>query len=128
MLLVHFHLFYVPEYIKHVYHLFVIKVKGKNLADRKQKRDQLQKFLGENEIASGLHYPVPLHLQKCFEHLGYKKGDFPVTEELAESGLSLPMYAELTNEQIQYVADSINKFFEHSSNNEIARKKHSFVQ
>jgi dTDP-4-amino-4,6-dideoxygalactose transaminase len=116
------------NYAKHVYHLFVIKVKGKNLADRKQKRDQLQKFLGENEIASGLHYPVPLHLQKCFEHLGYKKGDFPVTEELAESGLSLPMYAELTNEQIKYVADSINEFFIKSSDSESTEKKHSFAQ
>ena len=116
------------DYAKHVYHLFVIKVNGNNLAERKLKRDQLQKFLGENEIASGLHYPVPLHLQKCFEHLGYKRGDFPVTEELAESGLSLPMYAELTNEQIQHVANSINKFFEHSSYTEILEKKHSLAQ
>ncbi|PID60877.1 MAG: erythromycin biosynthesis sensory transduction protein eryC1 [Ignavibacteriae bacterium] len=100
------------DYAKHVYHLFVIQVKGKDGEERCKRRDELQKYLGENEIASGLHYPVPLHEQKCFEHLGYKKGDFPVTEELAEQGLSLPMYAELTDEQIKLVSETIHKFFQ----------------
>ena len=71
----------------------------------------MQKYLGENEIASGLHYPIPLHEQKCFEKLGYKKGDFPVTEELAEQGLSLPMFAELTDDQLNMVSDTIHNFF-----------------
>ncbi len=99
------------DYAKHVYHLFVIQVKGNNLENRSEKRNALQKFLGENEIASGLHYPIPLHLQPCFSDLGYNKGDFPVTEELAEQGLSLPMFPELTDEQIQYVSDKIHEFF-----------------
>lgn len=100
------------DYSKHVYHLFVVQVKRRDGEERSKRRDDLQKFLGENEIASGLHYPIPLHEQKCFEHLGYNKGDFPVTEELAEQGLSLPMYAELTDEQIKLVSDTIHKFFE----------------
>ncbi len=100
----------MPE-SKHVYHLFVIQVNGDDLEKRKEKRDALQEFLKENGVATGLHYAIPLHQQKCFNYLGYKKGDFPVTEELAESGISLPMYAELSDEQIEYVAAKIEKFF-----------------
>ena len=94
--------------VKHVYHLFVIRVNGE---DGNKKRDDLQTFLKENGVASGLHYAIPLHRQKCFEYLGYNKGDFPVTENLAETGISLPMYAELTDEQIGYVTDKIKEFF-----------------
>lgn len=97
--------------VKHVYHLFVIRVQGNDKLNRRERRDDLQKFLGENGVASGLHYAVPLHEQKCFEHLGYKKGDFPITEQLAESGLSLPMYPELTDEQIKYVSDNVKAYF-----------------
>lgn len=103
------------EYAKHVYHLFVIQVKGEGLkvkGERSAVRDGLQKYLAEKQIATGLHYPVSLHLQPCFAHLGYKKGDFPVAEQLAETGLSLPMYPELTDEQIEYVASSIREFFD----------------
>jgi dTDP-4-amino-4,6-dideoxygalactose transaminase len=96
---------------KHVYHLYVIRVNGKSLEIREETRNKLQLFLSENEIASGLHYPVPLHLQKCFNHLGYKKGDFPVTEDLARTGLSLPMFPELKDEQIEYVVSKIKEFF-----------------
>jgi dTDP-4-amino-4,6-dideoxygalactose transaminase len=99
-------------YSKHVYHLYVIRVNGKNLEKREETRNKLQSFLTENEIATGLHYPVPLHLQKCFTHLGYKKGDFPVTEDLAQTGLSLPMFPELKDEQIEYVASKIKEFFQ----------------
>ena len=74
-------------------------------------KDELQKFLGNNDIASGLHYPIPLHIQPCFEHLGYKKGDFPVSEELASQGLSLPMYPEMTDEQIDYISQKLHDFF-----------------
>ncbi len=97
---------------KHVYHLYVIRVNGKSLEKREETRNKLQSFLSENGIASGLHYPIPLHLQKCFTHLGYKKGDFPVTEDLAQTGLSLPMFAELKDEQIEYVASKIKEFFQ----------------
>ena len=98
-------------YAKHVYHLYVIKVKSQKSKVKSQKRDELQKYLNEKGIATGLHYPIPLHLQKCFDYLGYKKGDFPITEELAETGLSLPMFPELSDEQIKYVCDSIKAFY-----------------
>lgn len=96
--------------VKHVYHLFVIQVKGDE-KNREEERNKLQQFLTENGVATGLHYAIPLHQQKCFQDLGYKKGDFPVTEQLAESGLSLPMFPELTYEQISYVTDKIKEYF-----------------
>ncbi len=99
------------DYSKHVYHLFVIQVKGEDGKGRSERRDALQKYLGENDVASGLHYPIPLHEQKCFASLGYKKGDFPVSEELAEQGLSLPMFPELTDEQLNLVSEKIHDFF-----------------
>lgn len=99
------------DYAKHVYHLFVVQVKSKNEKVKSETRDLLQKYLADNGIATGLHYPVPLHLQPCFDHLGYKKGDFPVSEELAECGLSLPMYPELIIDQQEYVASKIKEFF-----------------
>jgi len=99
------------EYSRHVYHLFVIKIKegGKDL------RDALAEYLNKEGISTGLHYPVPLHLQKCFSHLGYREGDFPVAEELASSGLSLPMYPELSEEQINYISSRVSDFFKHKS-------------
>jgi dTDP-4-amino-4,6-dideoxygalactose transaminase len=95
------------EYSKHVYHLFVIQLKNSS----KEKRDDLARYLNENEIMTGLHYPIPLHLQKCFYHLGYKRGDFPVTEKLADCGLSLPMYPELSDDQIDFVVNKIKQYF-----------------
>lgn len=87
---------------KHVYHLFVIQTK---------RRDELQAFLNAKEIGNGLHYPIPLHLQPAYAGLGYKRGDFPVSEQVAERGLSLPMFAEMTGEQIDYVIGAIKQFF-----------------
>ena len=84
-----------------VYHLYVILVND---------RDGLQQFLKDKGIATGLHYPLPLHLQKAYNHLGYKKGDFPVTETVASRLLSLPMFPELKNQQIDYVVESIKEF------------------
>lgn len=84
-----------------VYHLYVILVND---------RDGLQQFLKEKGIATGLHYPLPLHLQKAYNHLGYKKGDFPVTESAAKRLLSLPMYPELTHQQIEYIVESTKEF------------------
>jgi len=97
-------------YAKHVYHLFVIRVKEKR-EKREERRNGLMRYLNENGVATGLHYPVPLHLQNCFKYLGYNKGDFPVSEELAELGLSLPMFPEMSDVQIEYVCDIITKFF-----------------
>ena len=96
---------------KHVYHLFVIRVNGNNIDECNKKRDELREFLTKNDIATGMHYPIPLHLQKCFNELGYKKGDFPVSERLADSSISLPMYPELSEEQVLYVTDKIKEFF-----------------
>ncbi len=98
-------------YAKHVYHLFVIQINRGNLIENNQLRDKLKDYLIEKGIGVGLHYPVPLHLQKCFEHLGYKNNDFPVTERLASTGLSLPMFPELSDEQISYVVENIEGFF-----------------
>ena len=95
------------SYAKHVYHLFVIQVNDGG----SKKRDELAKYLNDNGVSTGLHYPIPLHLQPCFKDLGYEKGQFPITEKLAETGLSLPMYPELSDEQIKYVCDSVGRFF-----------------
>ncbi|HEX4266154.1 MAG TPA: DegT/DnrJ/EryC1/StrS family aminotransferase [Verrucomicrobiae bacterium] len=78
---------------------------------RHPRRDELKKHLEANDIGCALHYPVPLHLQKCYASLGYQPGDFPVAEKAARECLSLPTYPELTDRQIQRVADVIKQFF-----------------
>lgn len=88
-------------YARHVYHLYVIRVSD---------REGLQKYLSENGIGCGFHYKYPLHLQKAYSHLGYKKGDFPVTEKAMEEIVSLPMYPELSRKQMEYVAEKIKEF------------------
>ena len=93
---------YDPLWAKAVYHLYVIRI---------EKRDDLQKYLSENGVATGIHYPIPIHLQNAYTHLGYKKGDFPVSEKLASEILSLPMFPELTLEQQEEVAGRIKEFF-----------------
>jgi len=85
-----------------VYHLFVIGV---------ERRDELQKLLADRGIGCLIHYPVPVHRQEAYAHLGYKKGDFPVTEKLANRILSLPMFPELKEEQLQEVGNAIREFF-----------------
>jgi dTDP-4-amino-4,6-dideoxygalactose transaminase len=89
----------------HVYHLFVVRTK---------QRTQLQKFLAEKEIATALHYPIPIHFQEAYKHLGYKKGDFPASELAADECVSLPMYAEMSNDQIEYVISNVRSFFKHA--------------
>ena len=95
-------------YAKHVYHLYVIQI----ISGNPGLRDKLADHLIKNGISVGLHYPIPLHLQKCFDYLGYKKGNFPVTEQLSDSCLSLPMFPELSGEQIEFVASQVKIFFE----------------
>jgi dTDP-4-amino-4,6-dideoxygalactose transaminase len=73
-------------------------------------REGLQQFLSDKGIGTGLHYPLPLHLQKAYAHLGYKEGSFPVTESVAKRLISLPMFPELTREQIEYVVQCIKEF------------------
>jgi len=89
------------NYARHVYHLYVI---------RSDQRDALQKTLGEKKVYTGIHYPIPVHMQKAHADLGYKQGDFPLTEKAANEILSLPMFAELLDEEIVQVCDVIKEF------------------
>ena len=75
-------------------------------------RDRVLEALAEKGINCGIHYPVPVHLQKAYEFQGYRLGDFPVAEKIASELLSLPMFPELTEEQIAYVAESLKSLLE----------------
>jgi dTDP-4-amino-4,6-dideoxygalactose transaminase len=86
----------------HIYNQYVIRV---------EKRDELREFLKASDIGTEIYYPVPFHLQECFKDLCYKNGDFPVAEFCAESSLALPIFPELTNEQIEFVVEKISEFF-----------------
>lgn len=89
--------------IKQVYHTYVIQVKD---------RDELLAYLQEKEIQAKIHYPIPMHLQKASAYLGYKKGDFPVCERHCKSILTLPVHQHLTAGEIEYIIESIQKFYE----------------
>ncbi len=91
-----------PKHSKGNYHLYIIQA---------QKRDELQKYLFDNGIATGIHYPVPIHLQKAYGYLGLEEGSFSVSEKLAKEILSLPMYPELTKEQLEYVCEKVKEFY-----------------
>ena len=85
----------------HVYHLFVIETDS---------RDELLQFLKQKEIYCGIHYPVPLHFQGVYRELGYKAGDFPVSERLASRILSLPIYPELGKTEVNYIKNAFDEF------------------
>lgn len=87
----------------HVFHQYTIRV---------EKRDELQKFLAEQGVSTMVYYPQPLHLQPVFKELGYKEGDFPVTEKATKEAISLPMFPELSEEQQNYVVECITKFYQ----------------
>jgi dTDP-4-amino-4,6-dideoxygalactose transaminase len=89
------------DYARHVYHLYAL---------RDPKRNALMTFLGEKGVATGIHYPVPLHMTKAYEYLHLKPGSFPVAELAASEFVSLPMFPELTDDQISYVAACIKEF------------------
>lgn len=89
------------DYARHVYHIYCVRVSN---------RDEMIKILAEKNIFCGIHYPVPLHLQDAYKSLGYAKGDFPICEKYAEQIVSLPMFAELTDEQINFVSDGVKSF------------------
>jgi dTDP-4-amino-4,6-dideoxygalactose transaminase len=88
---------------KHVYYMYVIRV---------QQRDAMIAYLKQQGIQCGIHYPVPLHLQPAYASYGFRKGQFPVSEQLASEIVSIPMYPELTVKQRQYVIDHIKKFIQ----------------
>lgn len=92
---------YVPEYANPVWHIFGIRCK---------RRKELEEFLNSKGIGTNKHYPIPMHLQECYNDLGFKKGDFPVAEEISETELSIPMYYGMNDEEIKYVIDAINEF------------------
>ena len=90
---------YEADYAKHVYHLYVIRTE--------KRRDKLREELKFNGVATGIHYPIPLHLQPAYKYLGYKRGDFPITEKASQEILSLPMFAELSDMQIEEIVKLI---------------------
>lgn len=95
----------LPErvnYSTHTFHQYTIQT---------SRRNELQQFLNKKGIPSMVYYPGVIHLQEAYRYLGYKKGDFPVSEQLAETVLSLPMHTELTEEQLKYITDAIKKYF-----------------
>lgn len=95
------------EYAEHIFHLYVVRMSG---------REALMDHLKEMGIATGLHYPIPIHLQPAYVELGYKRGDFPVTEAYADEIVSLPIFPELDDEKVAYVANAIRKFMAEHEN------------
>ncbi len=89
---------------RHIYHQYVIRTMA---ADR----NPLRHWLADRRIATEIYYPSPLHLQECFQQLGYQRGDFPEAERAATETLALPLYAELTQEMQQQVVDAIRDYY-----------------
>jgi len=92
------------DWAKHVYHLYVIQVDGSI-------RDKLVEHLNAKQIGALIHYPIPIHLQQAYKHLGYSIGDFPVTRQLTCKIISLPMFSELEEQEIEYITDQIKVQF-----------------
>lgn len=90
------------EYAKHIYHIYALRV---------QDRDKFMAYLGEKGIACGIHYPIPLHLQNAYAFMQKGPGSFPVAEKCAAEYVSLPMFAELTDEQVAYVIEQIKEYY-----------------
>jgi dTDP-4-amino-4,6-dideoxygalactose transaminase len=94
---------YTPEYTTHIYHQFVLRLSSGS-------EKLIQHLLGKG-IDSRVYYPVPLHLQPCFGYLGGNAGDFPESEKASQETLAIPVFPELTNEELAYIVDSIKEFF-----------------
>ena len=93
---------YTHQDASHVYHLYII---------RTTRRDELKSYLAEKGIGTLIHYPIPPHLQEAYKNLGFKKGDFPIAEELANTSLSLPLWPGMTESQVLEVSATIREFF-----------------
>lgn len=91
------------DYVKHVYHMYILQ---------SEKREELVEFLKENGISSGIYYPVPIHLQKAYANLEYKEGSLPNAEYLSKRTFAIPMFAELTDEEKEYIVKNLKKFGE----------------
>jgi dTDP-4-amino-4,6-dideoxygalactose transaminase len=87
---------------RHTYHQYILKVK---------RRDELRTYLKSQNITCGIYYPTPTPLHKCFAHLGYKEGDFPESEKVCQETLAIPVYSELSSEQIKYIVSKITSFY-----------------
>jgi len=94
-----------PYQTRHVFNQFTLQC---------ERRDELKKHLSEHGVGAEIYYPLPLHLQQCFSELGYEAGDLPVSENLANRALSIPVYPELTREDQAYVVDTIADFYKAS--------------
>ena len=92
-----------PSWSRAVYHLYVV---------RTQDREGMMAHLGKAGIGTGIHYPIPLHRQRAYESMGYKVGDFPVTEKIASQIVSLPMFPNLTAEQQGRVVNEVGRFLQ----------------
>jgi dTDP-4-amino-4,6-dideoxygalactose transaminase len=93
---------YIHPNSTHSFHLYVI---------RTGKRDQLQSFLYERGVHTLIHYPVPIHMQLAYKGLRFKKGDFPIAEEISDTALSLPIWPGMSREQVSYVSNAVRDFF-----------------
>ncbi len=90
------------ENVRHIYNQYVVRVP--------HKRDELRAFLTANEIGTDIYYPVPLHLQECFAYLGYRANDFPESEKASQETIALPIFPELSAEQLEFVVEKISEF------------------
>ena len=90
----------IPDAVP-VWHIFAIRC---------ERRDALAEYLKEKGIGTNKHYPIPIHLQECYRDLGLQRGSLPVAEEISATQLSLPMYYGMTDEEVQYVIDVVNKY------------------
>ena len=91
----------IREGADNIFHQYVIRC---------AEREKLQKFLEEQGIQTQIHYPIPPHLAECYQHLGHKEGEYPITEQYAKEVLSLPLYTGMTWEEQDYVIEKLNAF------------------
>jgi len=92
---------FTPDYSVPVWHIYAVRTK---------KRDALAEYLADKGVSTNKHYPIPMHMQECYKELGIRQGELPVAEEISATELSLPMFYGMTDDQIQFVIDSINSF------------------